>query len=1160
MRIDELELRSYGPFTGFKIVLPQKDMDFHVIYGRNEAGKSSALRALKSLLFGIPHHTSDNFLHESAKLRVAGYLRSSDGSGIALMRRKGTKNTLLDLNENPIDELVIKRFLQGVSEEMFEAFFGISHDTLSSGSQSILSEGGDVGRSLFSAGMGGIDLKALITELENEAKGIFLPQGKNQILNKALSEYAEIKKLLQSEALPGRRWLELNEEMKKVSGEREDLLKRIGDASREKNRLTRLMQALPDVALMEKAMAELIELGDVVTLDEDFGTIRKKYAESLRFAKDAKERSIEGIAKLKESMDSITVPQNVLDQAETIEELHQRLGSYRKGLLDLGRLKGNVQQLDQDIEILVSEIGIDVKSRPTASLKARIQELGGRHQSNLEALKRSDMDKIKKETELSGLKKELQSLDATGNISALKSALSRARKRGDLAASLEETRRSLIAEQKQAALDAERLTLFDGTAEELEAIAIPSPETVDRFETDFQEAAARIAGLDEKEKEAHADLETIGLKMETLRIAGAVPTEDDLVKARARRDSGWSLVLRSWKGGEEIDEEAASFDPEDELPKAYEKSVSNADEVSDRLRREADRVAQYASLAASQAAIMKNLSDCEDSRKQLGSRLSALEGDWSKQWEPAGIKPLTPKEMRSWIAKHAAVLQKMERVRELRRVCDTTLGHIDEHRKELIACLMELGREADENSSFDALVDYCQTVADNVEETNRRRADLEKKVKKLEDEAKLLALKHKNLEEEITRWNSDWQAAIVKLGLKPETSPSETYAVLSKMEELFKKEDDKKSIERRIHGINRDAEEFRADVKAVVERISPELLDVPLEEAVSRLNISLGKAKTDSARIADMKKRLIEQEETLNDAEETIRHSVKQLQILCAQAGCENYDELEEIERKSNQKKQLQEKISSAETRLLKIGGGMSIAELVNETKKVDADSLPVKITEIENELLEMEAAKSNIDQRLGGMQTILAQMDGGAKAADISAQSQQILSFIRNCVERYVRLRMSSLILNREIERYRSENQDPLLRRAGQIFSDLTLKSFSGLATEFNDKDEPVIAGIRPSGERIGVQGMSDGTRDQLFLALRVASLEKYLDAKEPMPFIVDDILIRFDDDRAQAALNILANLSKRTQVLFMTHHARLVELAKKEEFGGRPEIHFLQ
>lgn len=1159
MRIDELEFRSFGPFTGFKVVLPARDMDFHVIYGRNEAGKSSALRALKSLFFGIPHHTSDNFLHDSAKLRVAGRLRNSEGSGIALMRRKGTKNTLLDLNENPIDESVIKQLLSGVSEEMFEAFFGISHDTLSSGSQSILNEGGDVGRSLFSAGMGGVDVKNILLELENEANAIFLPKGQKQMLNKALNEYADIKKLLQSEALPGRKWLELNVELKKVSGERDELSKTIGAASREKNRLTRLMQALPDIALIEKAMAELGELGDVVTVNEDFGKIRKKYTEKLRIANDAKERSTAGIAKLKDNMNLITVPQDLFDQSEIIEELHQRLGSYRKGLQDLGRLKGNIQQLDQDIEILVSEIGTTMKDRPNASLKAKIQDLGGRHQSLLDALKRSDLDIIKIETELAGLKKELQSLDVPGNISALKSALTRTRKRGDLATTLEETKRNLIAEEKQAALDMDRLPLFTGTIEELESVSIPAPETIDRFEAEFQEIAAKIAGLDEKEKEAHAELETVGLKMETLRIAGAVPTEEDLVQARSRRDSGWSLVLRSWKGHEEIDEEAASFDHEDQLPRAYEKSVVNADEVSDRLRREADRVAQYASLAAWQTAIKQNLVNNEEIRKQLGSRLSALVSDWSKQWEPAGIKPLTPKEMRAWIVRHTAILQKTGKVRELRRACDVITGQLYEHGKELIACLKDLGRETAENATFDALVDYCQMVIDNVEEASRRRIDLEKKMKKLEDEVKLLDHNRYNLKEEFIRWNSDWRNVIVNLGLKPETSPSEAYAVLSKMDELFKKVDEKKSFERRVYGINRDAEDFRADVKTVVEKISPELSNMPVEEAVFRLNISLGKAKTDSARLADMEKRLIEQEETLNDAEETIKHSIKQLQLLCSQTGCEDYDELEEVEKKSEQKKQLQEKISGAENRLLKIGGGMSIVELVKEAKGVDADFLPVKITEIENQLAEMEAARSDIDQRLGGKQTILSQMDGSAKAADKAYQAQQILSFIRNCVEHYVRLRMCSFMLNREIERYRSENQNPLLQRASQIFSDLTLKSFSGLTTEFNDKDEPVIAGIRPSGEKIGVQGMSDGTRDQLFLALRVASLEKYLATNEPMPFIIDDILIRFDDDRASAALRVLASLSQKTQVIFLTHHARLVELVQKSLFCESPAIYSL-
>lgn len=74
----------------------------------------------------------------------------------------------------------------------------------------------------------------------------------------------------------------------------------------------------------------------------------------------------------------------------------------------------------------------------------------------------------------------------------------------------------------------------------------------------------------------------------------------------------------------------------------------------------------------------------------------------------------------------------------------------------------------------------------------------------------------------------------------------------------------------------------------------------------------------------------------------------------------------------------------------------------------------------------------------------------------------------------------------------------------------------------------------------------MSDGTRDQLFLALRRASLERFLDASEPLPFIVDDILFQFDDHRAEATLRVLAQLSAKTQVIFFTHHRRLVEIAQ--------------
>jgi uncharacterized protein YhaN len=109
-----------------------------------------------------------------------------------------------------------------------------------------------------------------------------------------------------------------------------------------------------------------------------------------------------------------------------------------------------------------------------------------------------------------------------------------------------------------------------------------------------------------------------------------------------------------------------------------------------------------------------------------------------------------------------------------------------------------------------------------------------------------------------------------------------------------------------------------------------------------------------------------------------------------------------------------------------------------------------------------------------------------------------------------------------------------------------MTLGAFDRLRADYDDKGNPVLVGIRSaSGAPVGVEGMSDGTADQLYLALRLASLEQYLENNEPLPFVVDDILLRFDDARALATLNVLAGLAAKTQVLFFTHHQHLVELA---------------
>jgi uncharacterized protein YhaN len=131
-------------------------------------------------------------------------------------------------------------------------------------------------------------------------------------------------------------------------------------------------------------------------------------------------------------------------------------------------------------------------------------------------------------------------------------------------------------------------------------------------------------------------------------------------------------------------------------------------------------------------------------------------------------------------------------------------------------------------------------------------------------------------------------------------------------------------------------------------------------------------------------------------------------------------------------------------------------------------------------------------------------------------------------------------------------------MERAGEFFRRMTLNAFTDLSIGFAENDQMVLLCVRADGRKVPVEGLSEGTRDQLYLALRLASLERYGEG-DPPPLVVDDILINFDDQRAGATLALLGELAEKTQVLFFTHHRRLLELAREVIPGKRFQEHDL-
>ena len=174
MRICRLDLFRYGHFTDAVLELPAHKPDIHIVFGPNEAGKSTALSALEDFLFGIPHNSPFNFLHDYGNMRIGAVLEDEDNK-LGARRRKGKKDTLLTREEVPIPggDGALMKYLAGADRNFFVRMFSLDHSRLREGGREILDARNEVGQILFSAGAGIAGLRDHLKALEEEADDLW---------------------------------------------------------------------------------------------------------------------------------------------------------------------------------------------------------------------------------------------------------------------------------------------------------------------------------------------------------------------------------------------------------------------------------------------------------------------------------------------------------------------------------------------------------------------------------------------------------------------------------------------------------------------------------------------------------------------------------------------------------------------------------------------------------------------------------------------------------------------------------------------------------------------------------------------------------------------------------------------------------------------------
>ncbi len=1152
MKILQLELTAFGLFTQ-TILHFSPTTKLHIIYGKNEAGKSSTRRAVNALLFGIPERTTDAYLHASDKLRLGAHLQDETGKTLVCYRRKGRKNTLNDLNNQPIDEAIFQKILSGITEAQFNALFCFDHTQLRQGGENLLTSGGQIGESLFEAGSGNLQLHELINQLEKEADDIFKLRGSVPKLNKIIQNYKKVQHQINENSLLASHWQQIFTQSEESKQQHTQLDEKLLQLRTEEYQLSRIHRALPLLQRRKELKNKLAELQEIVLLPDNSTTKRIEINLTLSTAQIQEKQSLDIINSLKAQCQTLQISDTLLSQKTTIEHLRERLGSHLKAAHDLPGVRTEMRTIETETQKQLQRIypNLTLKNLNEIQVTNQQQEQIRQLADNYPALQEkynSLLEQHERLTQqLTDNQQQLAALPILSNPAHLKAALNRALKQGNLEEIISKTDKEVRLSKVKAEITLKQMGLWQGNLTTLVNLVLPSIERIDQFEQRFKDIAQDKQRVKERLLEARQRHNRASQDIDTLRFQGEIPTEQELTQIRQQRQQQWQHI----KNGQSSSQ----------LYHSFENSVLRADETADRLRREAQRVAEQAHLLAEQQHAAKEQAFQATKWHKAEEIAATIQKEWEECWKPYDIHPWSLKEMRVWLTECMALRNELILLQEKQEQLASYQQSMQNVYQELTQALAELSDEILPQQHLDELLNQATQTIEQIEILQRQREDLQKQLKNIKNELKNVEKSKQVAEKKLQQWQIAWNDVLRPLIIPKETEPKIARHILDNLEQIYNKVDKINSLKRRIDLMERDAEIFRQDVKKLIEVIAIELIELPVEQAVPNLSNRLNQIEKAATRLEQLQQNLATEQQRYTKAQATIQTAQAQLQTLLNQAHCQNIVALEQMEQASIVKKTLQRESAEVEQRLLELGEGMSLLELENSVVTIDINQLPAKLDNYREKIQQLEQQRSENDRQIGQLQQQLNQMDGSARAAQFAEEAQ---SMSAECVElghRYMQLHLARLILQTTIENYRKQHQAPLLKRANELFRQLTLQQFHGLCVGYQyQTDQPILLAIRNENtEGIQTISMSDGTRDQLYLALRLASIEHYLTKNTSFPLILDDILINFDDQRAQATLQVLGELAQKNQILFFTHHVHLVELAKKSVAPEQLMIHEL-
>ena len=1154
MQIEQLFLESFGIYKSRRLEFGD---GLQVVFGPNESGKTTLLAALRQTLFGMPHQSQYAF---DGTTTTQATVRLADGRRISLTRKKTRGPGLtgeFEATREPLTPEVWERCLTGATAGLFENVFAISLGELSSGEKSLQSAG--LTEALFGMAIGGMArFRELDNTLQSQCEALFNSSGnaKKPRVNALSLEIQAAAKRYDEARFTVRDYTGFQEQIEEyktlaerlhadrdLCHKRDRLLERVGAALtawREAERVRVELSALG--AIRDVASSMLGELRTLCTSHREKQAELAQLAE--RIASPLTEAPLNGA--------------ELLPHESQIRSLADQVARVRESLAEQDTLSKSLVDLEQRIahEMTTIQPGWSAADlhRVTASLAQRetaqlLSDESARHQQSVELLRsrRSELQEQRDRIEL-----ELRELPETEQLPGLRDLLERAKdfrveakRHREVAPELER----LVAHVQQ---QEERLASVVGVSvEALGVLVVPLSSSVDRYvlrvdliTRDLEQARSRASDAKLQFTESCEKLARFDRDHE-------VYDRSELIQLRAQREVGWSLIAQRYIDGQA---DLAAIDAwtqghPDRLVDLYLERIEVADLLADRLLANAARLGERQQLVSQSEQCEALWAERVAEQDRLTAECLALDTEWQAEWPSAPFRTRTPREMIEWLKLQSDWLDSHNTLDQLQSD--------QAQRQELMELFeAELLRAFPKTSAAkkqDAVVRVALLSANELErtltESMQSRERLTQEQRKVS--AKCEALDRE--QSELALVGADMEARkatfLDQLGLPGDWDLAVAARVVARLIEVQSLDQKRTSTQQRLQQVQQHGDAF-------TERAQP-------------LFAGLAIAWIDSRQACDQ---ILTWRSELDERR---RLELEQTRLLSERSTSEKV-----IGRLREQIADLDGRIESLRLGLPEVAG-LDLPELLDAADRADAlrtqlreldhqwqafaDGDPefgeqlrtAKLDEVQEERQRLARQMKELDEErtreLASAETVRRELQAREQktlALERGQQLEGLRAQLGDAVDQWVPLALARHLMEAARVRFEKTQQPQLLVEAGRIFEQLTLGEYVQLTRSVGQTTE--LLAIPKTGLAKTAAEMSTGTREQLYLAIRLAYLKQYSQRAEPLPLVMDDVLVNFDEDRAKQTLRVLSDFSQSHQILFLTCHRRMVELVQ----SIRPEL----